>query len=164
MFNMQNDDESSIRSGTKSRILMEFPRKLAAVWQCRVYQKQRESILFEYRSSTSPPFPLRRHMHITRILCLRLLLFFFLFLSLFFSIFSSFSLSLPLSRDGLVTARSPPVKSYPVTARNTLCEPTYPFAFTYRSGAVPRTTEEYRPATVQTIENTSSRASLVGGF
>lgn len=98
MFNMQNDDESSIRSGTKSRILMEFPRKLAAVWQCRVYQKQRESILFEYRSSTSPPFPLRRHMHITRILCLRLLLFFFLFLSLFFSIFSSRALFLSLPR------------------------------------------------------------------
>lgn len=136
---------------------MEFSRKLAAARQCRVYQKQRESVLFGYRPSTSPVSP-RRHMHITLILCLRLWL-----------LLLSFSLSLSLSplrslSPATLPLRSSPVKSYLVTARNMLCEPTYPFAFTYRSGAVPRTTEESHPATVETIENTPSRASLVGGF
>jgi len=137
---------------------MEFPRKLAAARQCRVYQKQRESVLFSNTVSPLPPF-----LFVTCILRVSFVFVFgsslLLFLSFFFSIFSS------LSNDGLVTARSPPVKSYLVTsARNMLCEPTYSFAFTYRSGAVPRTTEEYRPTTVQTIENTPLRTSLVGGF
>ena len=137
---------------------MEFPRKLAAARQCRVYQKQRESVPFSNIVPSLPPF-LFIVTCILRVSFVFVFGSFLLFLSLFFSIFSS------LSNDGLVTARSSPVKSYLVTsARNMLCEPTYPFAFTYRSGAVPRTTEEYRPATVQTIENTPLRASLVGGF
>lgn len=62
---------------------MEFPRKLAAARQCSSLPKATwVRPLFEYRSSTSP-VPLHRHMHITRILCLRLWLF-------------SSSLSLPL--------------------------------------------------------------------
>jgi len=74
-----------------------------------------------------------------------------------------FALCLSLSPSRTPRARSPPVKSYLVTARNMLCEPTYLFAFTYRSGAVPRTTEE-SPSTVETIENTPSRASLAADF
>lgn len=77
-------------------------------------------------------------------------------------LFLSLSLSPPRSLSPATVSlplRSPPIKSYLVTARNMLCEPTYPFAFTYRSGAVPRTTEESRPATVETIENTPLRAS-----
>lgn len=75
----------------------------------------------------------------------------------------SFSLCLSPSRAPRNRARPPPVKSYLVTARNMLCEPTYLFAFTYRSGAVPRTTEE-SPSTVKAIENTPSRASLAADF
>lgn len=81
--------------------------------------------------------------------------------SLIFVASSSCSFRFSLSLAPRDRARSPSVKSYLVTARNMLCEPTYLFAFTYRSGAVPRTTEE-SPSTVETIENTPSRASLDG--
>lgn len=52
---MLNDDESSIRSGTKPQILMEFSRRLAAARQCRVYQKQGESVLFKCHPSICLP-------------------------------------------------------------------------------------------------------------
>lgn len=45
----QNDDKSSIWSGAKPRVLMEFPWKLATARQCRAPPRApRESILFNY--------------------------------------------------------------------------------------------------------------------
>lgn len=76
------------------------------------------------------------------------------------------SIQLPISplAHGLVTARSSPVKSYLVTARNML-RGAHLFAFTYRSGAAfPGRRGIARQHRVETIENTPSRASLVDGF
>lgn len=140
LYKVQNIDESSIQSRTKPRVLMEFPWKLAAARQCRLCREQRESALFNNTLSLILPISISLisiNLTHVRILYLRRSLFcpflrFSLPLSLSFSLFC----------DELVTARSSPVKPYLVTARNMLCEPTYPFAFTYRSGAAPQDAEE----------------------
>lgn len=89
------------------------------------------SVLFERVSSLCLPRPYLSRVH-TRIL--------YLCHSLFF-LFSSLSLSF-LRRSRYCS----PVKSYLVTARNMLCEATYPVAFTYRSGPVPQDDGRNRPA------------------
>lgn len=98
--NVRNEDESSIRSGTKPRVLMEFPWKLAAARQCRICRKQLVSV-----STSSVPSPstslIPVYLMHTRILYLRrtLLLFFSLLSFSRASRPSSFAARKIVSRD-----------------------------------------------------------------
>jgi len=110
--NDAGDAKSSIQSGTKPWVLMEFPWKLAAARHCWLHRDQ--PVFFKYfrwpSCSRVCAHPLSLSLVRSSSLPLSLSLSLFLSLSVF------------PDNEFVAAPRSPPVKSYLVTARNMLGE------------------------------------------